>query len=84
MLSSASGAEVAPQEAAMSDERLTEIEIALAHQQAVADDLSAAAHALASRLDRLERLVQALTLRLAEAQAEAAAPPDPGARPPHW
>lgn len=68
----------------MSDARLTEIEIALTHQEAATEDLSEAVRAQAARIDRLERLVATLTLRLAEAEAGTGAPSEPDARPPHW
>ena len=68
----------------MSEARLTDIEIALTHQEAATEELSGVARDLAARIDRLERLVDALSLRLAEAEAGAGAPPEPDARPPHW
>ncbi len=68
----------------MSDARLTEIEIALTHQEAATEDLSEAVRLQAARIDRLERLVDALTLRLVEAETGSGAPPEPDARPPHW
>lgn len=68
----------------MSDARLTDIEIALTHQAAAAEELSEVVRAQAARIDRLERQVAALAQRLAEAEAGSDARPDPDARPPHW
>lgn len=68
----------------MSEDRLTDLEIALTHQQAETEDLSSLIQAQAARIDRLERLFEALALRLAEAESGSGAPPEPDARPPHW
>ena len=63
-------------------DRLTEIEIALAHQERLAEELSDVVRAQAARLDRLDRLAAELVERLAAAEARA---PDGGERPPpHW
>lgn len=69
----------------MSDpDRLIDLEIALTHAQAAQEDLSAEVRAQAARIDRIERLLERLALRLAAAEREAGAPPEPDARPPHW
>jgi len=66
------------------DARLTELEIALAHQERLSEELSEVVHDQADRLDSMERRIAALLDRLAalEAGAPAALPAD--ARPPHW
>lgn len=66
----------------MTDERLTEIEIALTHQEAALDELGGVLRAQADRIDRLERLVALIAARRAEAEAEAT--PEADVRPPHW
>ena len=67
------------------DARITELEIALTHHQAVADDLSEIVREHAGRIDRLEARLAQFAQRLAA--VEAALPggePDPDAPPPHW
>jgi uncharacterized coiled-coil protein SlyX len=64
------------------DARLTEI--ALAHQERQGEELSEVVRAQVARLDALERRLARLTARLAEIEADGAAPPAPDARPPHW
>lgn len=66
------------------EDRLTEVEIALSHQQAALDELSAVAREQAARVDRLERALIELARRLEEARAAAGAPPEGDVRPPHW
>lgn len=65
--------------------RITELEIALAHQERAAEEMSDVVRAQAERLDALERRVAVLLARLAavEAAAPAEAPPA-SIRPPHW
>jgi SlyX protein len=64
--------------------RLTELEIALAHQERAAEELSEIVRAQAGRLDRVERALAGLAERLAELETRDASPPAAGARPPHW
>lgn len=68
----------------MTETRLTELEIALTHQQAATEELSGVVREQAAQIDRLERLLAALASRLAEAEAGSGATPEPDARPPHW
>ncbi len=66
-------------------ERLTELEIALTHQQAMLDELSEVVRAQADRIDLLRAQLDRLALRLAA--AEAALPddaPEADRPPPHW
>lgn len=69
----------------MTEDRITALEEALAHQSRVADDLSAVVADQADRIATLERRVQSLRSRAAEADATK----DGGAyfadeRPPHY
>ncbi|MBB5516822.1 putative coiled-coil protein SlyX [Rubricella aquisinus] len=69
----------------MTDDRITRLEEALAHQAKLTDDLSAIVADQAERIALLERRVQALRRRAAEADATK----DGGAyfadeRPPHY
>lgn len=64
------------------DRRLTELEIALTHQQAMLDDLSAVLRDQDARIDLLIRQIERLALRLEE--TDTGAPPEADARPPHW
>lgn len=66
------------------EDRLTEVEIALSHQQAALDELSAVAREQAARVDRLERALIELARRLEEARSDAGAQPAADVRPPHW
>jgi uncharacterized coiled-coil protein SlyX len=66
------------------DARLTELEIALAHQDRLSEDLSAVIREQADRLAELERRLGRLTVRLDALEEASAAPPAPDARPPHW
>ena len=63
--------------------RITELEIALAHQERVAEDLSDVVREQADRLARLERRLAAVTERVASLEARPDAPPAER-RPPHW
>ena len=66
------------------DARLTELEIALAHQERLGEELSEVVRGQADRLDLVERRVAALLDRLAALEAGAPAAPPADARPPHW
>jgi SlyX protein len=68
----------------MPDSRVTELEIALAHQERVAEELSDVVREQAARLDALERRVDRLVARLAGLEEAAAAAPAADVRPPHW
>ena len=65
-------------------DRLTELEIALAHAERLAEDLSELVREQAERTARLERQVAALTERLAAVEAGVVMPPAADQRPPHW
>ncbi len=65
------------------DARLTEIEIALAHQKRLAEELSEVVSVQAARIDALEGALTLLTARFAAVEAGDADPPAPDARPPH-
>jgi SlyX protein len=63
--------------------RITELEIALAHQERMAEDLSEVLREQADRLARAERQLARAFERLAA--LEAGGPPPPAdSRPPHW
>jgi uncharacterized coiled-coil protein SlyX len=64
--------------------RLTELEIALTHQERVTEELSEIIRAQAGRLDLVERALAGLAERLAELESRDVPPPAAGARPPHW
>ena len=66
------------------DDRLVEIEIALAHQQRVLEELSDVIRTQADRLERLVRVAEALGRRLAALEDGTGAPPPADRRPPHW
>jgi SlyX protein len=65
------------------DNRLTELEIALAHQERLAEELSEIVRGQADRLDRLERTLALLARRIEEADGRPDAPAA-HAPPPHW
>lgn len=65
------------------DHRLTELEIALAHQERLAEELSDIVRAQADRLDRLERAVAGLAGRIEAAEGRPEIPAA-NAPPPHW
>lgn len=65
------------------DNRLTELEIALAHQQHLSEELSDIVRAQADRLDVLERALSILARRLEDMDAGPDRPPA-DAPPPHW
>ncbi len=75
-----------PREGPMQDDsdRLTEIEIALSHQQAMLEDLSDVIRAQGARIDLLSRRIEVLLARQAEAEAGPGEAPDADTRPPHW
>jgi len=66
------------------DARLTEIEIALAHQERLAEELNEVVRAQADRLDALERRLALITARLVESEAGDGGAPAADVRPPHW
>jgi len=63
-------------------DRITELEIALTHQEAAIEELSAVLRDQAARIDLLERRIARLAERLEEAEAGAA--PEADVPPPHW
>jgi SlyX protein len=65
------------------DARITELEIALAHQERVAEDLSDVVREQADRLALLERRLAAIAERVAALEARPDALPAER-RPPHW
>lgn len=66
-------------------QRITELEIALAHQERAAEEMSDVIRAQAERLDTLERRVAVLLARLASVEATAPTEaPAASMRPPHW
>lgn len=68
----------------LSDDRLTEIEIALAHQQRMLDDMSDLLRQQADRIDRLTRTLDLVVRHLTTAPAEEAEFPQANVPPPHW
>lgn len=64
------------------DDRITELEIALTHQEATIEELSAVLREQAARIDLLERRIARLAERQDEAEAGAA--PEANVPPPHW
>ncbi len=70
----------------MSDDRLTALEEALAHQTAVVEDLSEVVHRQAVQIDRLDRRVALLMQRAAQAEADETPGTVPLAdqKPPHY
>ena len=66
----------------MTDERLIEIETALAHQERITEDLSEIVRGQAGRLDQLERALLELSERLEAAEARGG--PEREKPPPHW
>jgi uncharacterized coiled-coil protein SlyX len=66
------------------DARVTELEIALAHQERLGEELSDVIRTLADRLAASERRITALTERVAALEAGGPAESQADARPPHW
>ena len=64
-------------------DRLTEIEIALAHAERTVEELSEVVRGQADRIGRLERQVTVLATRLG-ALEDGGAPPPADQPPPHW
>lgn len=64
--------------------RLTELEIALSHQEAMLEELDAVVRAQADRIDLLTRQLEYLLHRQADAETDAGPPPEANVRPPHW
>lgn len=65
------------------DDRLTALEIALAHQERLGEELSDIVRAQVDRIDRLERALAVLLRRVEEAEAGPEAPAA-NVPPPHW
>ncbi len=70
----------------MSDpDRITELEIALAHQERLTEELSDLLRQHVDRLEQLERRTTVLAARLAALEAgDDEGPPPADVRPPHW
>ncbi len=66
------------------DHRMTELEIALTHQQAMLDELSGVVRDQDARIDTLLLRLDRLARRIEEADAAQGSEPDADARPPHW
>ena len=66
------------------DNRLTELEIALAHAERTVEELSEVVREQADRVTALERRVAALSARIGVVEEGAATPPAADQRPPHW
>ncbi len=66
------------------DQRLTELEIALSHQDRVVEELSEILRDHAERLARLETLVSRLADRIAIAESHLDDAPTEDRPPPHW
>jgi SlyX protein len=65
-------------------DRVEALEERVAHLIRAVEDLSDVVARQAAEIDRLTRRVALLMAREAEREAEALAPADPNARPPHW
>lgn len=68
----------------MPDDRLTELEIALAHAERTVEELSDMVREQAGRVALLERQVAVLAARIAAVEDGAGGPPAADRRPPHW
>jgi SlyX protein len=66
------------------DDRIAELEMALAHQERLCDELNEVVLGQAGRLDALERRMAALLDRLSALDADGPAAPPADVRPPHW
>jgi SlyX protein len=66
------------------DQRLTELEIALTHQQAMLDELSEILRRQADEIALLQRQLAHLAEHLATAGAGDGDVPPADSRPPHW
>jgi uncharacterized coiled-coil protein SlyX len=64
--------------------RLTELEIALSHQERLGEDLNEVVRDQSERIARLEARVAALATRLVALEADDGPAPPADARPPHW
>jgi uncharacterized coiled-coil protein SlyX len=64
------------------DERLTAIEIALAHAEAAIEDLSGVVREQDARIRQLERALAGLAERIAAAETRSG--PEPEVPPPHY
>lgn len=65
-------------------DRITELEIALAHQERLCEELSDIVRAQADRLDLVEHRTALLLARLAAFERGEEPPPAADVRPPHW
>lgn len=69
----------------MTETRITRLEELLAHQSRMVEDLSDVVRGQADRIDRLERRVQMLLARAAEAELDAGGTvPMADQKPPHY
>jgi SlyX protein len=66
------------------DARLTELEIALSHQERLGEELHEVVREQAGLVARLSRQVALLNDRIAALEAGGGGPPSPDVRPPHW
>ncbi len=68
----------------MPDDRLTELEIALAHAERTVEELSDLVREQADRIGLLERRMASLAGRIGAIEEGAGAAPAADQRPPHW
>lgn len=68
----------------MPDDRLTALEIALAHAERTVEELSDVVREQAERVARLERQVAGLAARLGAVEEGGGPAPPADQRPPHW
>lgn len=66
------------------DDRMTALEMALAHQQAAIDDLSDVVRRQSDEIARLQRQIVQLAERLASAETGDGETVPADVRPPHW
>lgn len=67
-----------------SDDRVTVIEIALAHQQRAVEEMSDLIRQQAEQIDRLTRTLELVVRHLTTAPADESGPPEADVPPPHW
>lgn len=65
-------------------ERITELEIQLAHQAHSLDELSGEVHRQNAEIDRISRHLNLLLERASEEEAGSGPAPAANERPPHW